>query len=1493
MGLIKKCTFLLLSFLIFQSVYGQQEQPYISSNAAAEEHWINLMYGEDPDPSEVIKAYDNYYAIHPFVKNQHTQYYKRWLKSLSKTLVRSEVQDQIYYQKRSLQNAQRGATTWTPIGPIDWDHDAANRSYAPGAAHVYTIEQAPSNGDILYAGTATAGIWKTTNHGDQWSLLTGDYLSNTCTAITIHPTNPNIIYVELESSVYKSSNGGSTFSPTGNATFQSISMNVKEVRIAPNNSNTILLASDQGFYRSTNAGSTWNLIENGDFLEIEFHPSNPETVYTVKRNGDITEFYRSTNGGTTFTIQTTGWPSPNIAAGEHQQRTEIAVSNAAPNNVYAHATGSANMGSGLYGVYVSTDQGITWTFECCGPQPAGVPSATNMNLMGWSDEGLDDGGQYNYDVAFDVSPTNADSILLGGVNLWVSGNRGSSFTCPSKWSHSYKPNYVHADIHDIKHFDHSNEIWIAGDGGIFYSNDNGANYQRKIYGISGTDFWGYDQGFWFGDVMLGGAYHNGTMLKEEDTYLNGWVCTDGGDGVRGFVHPIIDRQVYSDYNIKNLNGDRNTSPPTRSFDYKPNGTYTTGVSSELLFHPNYQNIYYSGYEDQLILTKDNGYTFEVVHDFDENLAAMAISDSDPDVIYVTTFPGWWDVKHIYKTTDGGSTWTDITPTVPNRAWMPYDIEVDPEDPEHLWIVRTNMYSTPEIDGFSVFESSNGGATWNNISGSGLNGEAPTNIVHQKGSNNALYVGTRRAVYYRDANSSDWTLYSTGLPASTFSLKLRPFYRKQVIRNATNRSVYEIDFKNPNDKVIAMPSVDKATGLCPNDPVQFTDHSIVSEENVSWNWTFEGGTPSTSTERAPIVYYANGGEFNVSLTVSDANGSDTKVMENFIEVEYDCASTAEQNTSLNCLGSNGHMIASGFEANTNNLTITAWIKPSGIQDQYAGIVMNDGDTGGLNFREDNNTIGYHWPGGQWWWDSNLEAPSDEWSYVAMVVSPGGIRIYLNEQEAFHSFEAGPVQFDQIRVGSYKGFSSRNFDGLIDEVCLWNRALTRDEIRLKRHLRKDPNLEEGLFAYYNFDRDGEGAFDLTTNHPGNLQGAANKMMSDLPVANGTSAKQSITTSSAQVLTYAAPGVQLNFSASSNFPNGEIVVSKLEEYPKNKPESKLIDPSYYVINNYGSNITFDNLESIAFNKAGVISNPMLINNFVKLESRMSNAGSAPWQVAINSEMSGSIGNLGSIVFNNASSVNQFGQYILSRGEYMLDSAEVSIIQDNNSTKARLGGGDIQFALQSNNQGFLLPKLSNVDIQTAGSPNQGLLAYHVEEEQIIYFDGLTWRALLLDDIELNGEFNPISNSTGSSLDQANQSKSAVFGLAPSSGFIKLNQVSQNQLPQIATAEEGMLIYNLDLKELQFHDGQSWRTLNSKNSNIQVSGNNTVLVAENGMVIGSSQKDPNAILEFASNSKAFGLPVGNVYEIADPIEGLLLFDENLNCILVHSSNEWKKLLIK
>ena len=852
----------LLSFST--TVYSQIEMKY---NAKSEKlpNWAELMYSENPDEGEVIKLYREYYKTNTFVKNKHTQYYKRWIRNISR-----------YVNSKVESLSSESSNQWQCVGPWDFDQYAASKSYAPGAAHVYTVEQSINNSNVLYAGTATAGAWKTTDKGMNWSLITKNLELNGVYAIEVDFTDFNTIYISGNGGIYKSTDGGNNWDTIGDSNFVSLDHFVKDIKLSPTNNQTLFTATDKGIFKSIDGGNNFNTIMSGNFLEIEFHPNTADTIYFVRQIGDSTEFYRSDDGGNTMTQYSNGWPSP--GSGDEQKRTEIAVSPADPDKIVALATGSANGGSGLYGIYISYDKGENWTFQCCGPHPAGAPSPTNINMMGWQPDGSDDGGQYYYDLALAVNPNNADSIHVGGVNHWVSADNGITFTCPAKWSQPDKKGYVHADIHDINYF--GDDLWFACDGGVFYSANAGDSITKRMFGIAGSDFWGFGIGFKDKDVMLGGTYHNGTLLKDGETYINNWLCTDGGDGIRGFVNFGNPRMAYSDYGGKILSGDRTVNISTFSMNLKPNASYIVGESSQMEFDPRCFNWHYIGNDTTLWLSKNNGGSFEAIHHFDEKVTSVEVAWSNPNVIYVATWPGWWEDKKMYRTNDAGNTWTDITiPSSQLNGYLSrsYDITVSSNDENTLWVARCSQSGNYNlIDGYNVFKSIDGGQNWINLSTPNLDGEHMTNIEHQRGSNGGVYLGTRNTVYYRNDNMNDWEIYNNNLPKRTFSTQLVPYYREGLLINGTNRSVYEIDLYE-NSPPSAQIAADKLEINCINDTVRFVDHSAVRLSSASWEWTFQGGTPSTSTLENPVVVYNAPGTYNVTLKVQDSFGSNTQTI----------------------------------------------------------------------------------------------------------------------------------------------------------------------------------------------------------------------------------------------------------------------------------------------------------------------------------------------------------------------------------------------------------------------------------------------------------------------------------------------------------------------------------------------------------------------------------------------------------------------------------------
>ncbi|MDP7567042.1 MAG: hypothetical protein QF383_01485, partial [Flavobacteriales bacterium] len=202
---------LCLLFITFQfAVFSQVEMKY-NANSESLPTWVQLMYAENPDEGEVINAYTDYYKTHELVKNKHTQYYKRWLRGISR-----------FSNAKPTFKTSKSSNQWECVGPWDFDKDAMSRSYAPGAAHVYTVEQSISHPNILYAGSATGGAWKTINKGDTWNLITRDLPLNGVYAIEIDFANPEIIYISGNGGIYKSYDGGASWSIIGDAAFTSL-----------------------------------------------------------------------------------------------------------------------------------------------------------------------------------------------------------------------------------------------------------------------------------------------------------------------------------------------------------------------------------------------------------------------------------------------------------------------------------------------------------------------------------------------------------------------------------------------------------------------------------------------------------------------------------------------------------------------------------------------------------------------------------------------------------------------------------------------------------------------------------------------------------------------------------------------------------------------------------------------------------------------------------------------------------------------------------------------------------------------------------------------------------------------------------------------------------------------------------------------------------------------------------------------------------------------
>ncbi|MCB0759970.1 MAG: T9SS type A sorting domain-containing protein [Flavobacteriales bacterium] len=879
---------------------------------SSDPQWIQLLYSENPNALEVREAYESYYQTHEFVKNEHTQYYKRWIRVAMLTMDNTgnvlplpyDTQANTHYLEKYAEAQMRDGGEWEEMGPWHYDPEVAMyfQVQSPGACHIYTVEQAPSDADVVWAGGATSGIWKSTDKGMHWQLMSSDLLVTSVYSIAIHPTNPDIVYFgEGDGIIYKTTDGGLTWNMTGDADFQGNPFWCRDLKMLPGDPESLIACTNEGLKITHDGGATWTNEIIGEYMEVEFHPTNPDVIYVVRLLNNKTTFIRSTDGGENFTAVGDGWPNP--AVGAEQKRCEIAVSAAAPDRVYVLASGSENGGSGLYGIYISEDMGDTFTFQCCGDSPAGVPeAANNPNTLGWSEDGSGDGGQYYYDLGLDVSPTQPDLLFSAGICVWRSADAGQNWSLNGHWvtwaGEFTADRYTHADVHDVKFFtttDGDVDMWVASDGGLFYSSDQGDHMEPRMYGIQGTDFWGWQSGARHGSVMVGGTYHNGTLIKNGDLYYwgadsednGGWLAELAGDNFRGFVNPGDSTIGYHDGGSFRYSTDRFTRISGLPFDNskRPNTSYWWGEYGNMEWDPACYQCIYSPVETALWHTTDGGTSWEMVYDFGgSKIVNVKVAARDRAIIYVTqrTNGGSW---RIWRTADAGATWNDITPSdaiMGNNNGASKYIDVHGTDPNVLYFVTVGNQT-----GYQVFKTADGGTTWENLSGSNLNGQFTTAIWHQRGTEDGLYVSTDKAVYYRNATMEDWEMYNNNLPARTPSVFLQGNYCEGKIRSAGSRGVHQCDFYEDfalQASFMASQTVINLGVQCESDTIRFVDNSVVRCGDLSYEWNFNGGTVVEDLGDEMLVLFSALGSYDVSMTITDGNGnSDTWNWADLIQV----------------------------------------------------------------------------------------------------------------------------------------------------------------------------------------------------------------------------------------------------------------------------------------------------------------------------------------------------------------------------------------------------------------------------------------------------------------------------------------------------------------------------------------------------------------------------------------------------------------------------------
>lgn len=666
---------------------------------------------------------------------------------------------------------------WTPLGPIG--SPDAPPGYS-GSGRINFVRFNPTNSNIMYVGTPDGGLWKSTNGGNSWSTNTDFLTVIGVSDLVISPNNTNIMYLatgdrdyhdKYSIGILKSTDGGLSWHTTGLTFALGNRHIISSLLMDPNNSSIMIAATNDGIYRTTDGWVTYSKTQCCSIIkDMKFKPGHSDTIYAA---GD--SIWRSIDNGVHWSQIKTGLPNADI------QRISLGVSPANANYVYA-LIGKASDQSFL-GLYRSTNGGSSFTLQSSSP-----------NLLGYASDGSDDGGQAFYALSIAISPSNADEIIVGGVNQWKSTDGGVNWDIISLWSGDNGFQFVHADVHEIDYLPGSNTTFFScNDGGIFKTTDDGDTWtdisnnlsiaQQEKIGLSQTD----------NTLLVAGHQDNGTNVLFDGV----WTTYFGGDGGECFFDFSSNSTLYLCYVYGEM------YRIDQQLTQINNGIPWGGANGEEFYcnwhqdpaNPN--TLYAAGRKDFYVTTnKGNNWSKKGTPSGSGNILDFIVAPSDNSIIYA--------IKRnaVSKSIDAGATWTNVTGNLPVGSAQLSSLTIADTDPNKLWVTFSGYSS-----GNKVFKTADGGSTWSNIS-SGLPNLPINTIVHTDGNaNDALYVGSDIGVYYFDNLLASWSPFFTQLPnVAVRDLEIR-YSDNKIIAGTFGRGTWQSDLYVSNPQPVSLISFD--------------------------------------------------------------------------------------------------------------------------------------------------------------------------------------------------------------------------------------------------------------------------------------------------------------------------------------------------------------------------------------------------------------------------------------------------------------------------------------------------------------------------------------------------------------------------------------------------------------------------------------------------------------------------------------------------------------
>ena len=719
------------------------------------------------------------------------------------------------------------------------------RSIGPGAmsGRITAIDAVDENPTIMYAGSASGGLWKSTSGGITWEPIFDNEKVHSIGAISVYQKNPNIIWIgtgegnprnslNLGYGVYRSLDAGKTWQLMGLEKTRAI----HRIIVHPDDPNTVFVGAigspwgeqeDRGVYKTTDGGKTWSKILYVDTKtgvgEMIMDPNNPNKLFVnmwqhrrypwfFESGGESSGLYVTHDAGENWKKldEKNGLPKGKLG------RMGLAMSANNSSKVYALIESSKNA------LYASEDGGEKFTMindkEDIGDRPFyyfeiyADPKNENRIYTLYSRVGMSEDGGKSFRQLLEYDGVHPDHhafyINPNDPNLLIDGNDGGLNISRDMGKTWYFTEGI--TVGQFYHINVDNEIPYNIYGGM---QDNGSwtgpAYIWRVDGIRNT----YWQEISFGDGF--------DVVSHPSDSRYGYTMSQGGNvtrfdketGHNRVIRPTHpDKDVFLRFNwnaaIAQDPHDANTVYYASQFLHK---STNSGETWEII-SPDLTTNDTTKQRQQMT----GGLTFDITGaENHTTIITIAPSPVDKNVIYVGTDDG-----NVQVTQDGGKTWKNVVAKLsglPKASWIP-QIQASKYSAGEFWVIANN-YRNNDFAAYA-YHSSDFGKTFTRIADDTKVWGYTLSIKQDTEEPNLVFLGTEYGLYVSFDKAKNWNKWEHGYPkaVSTYDMTIQEREADLVI-GTFGRAIYVLDDirplrsfaknggKAPVGKVAAFPAPD--------------------------------------------------------------------------------------------------------------------------------------------------------------------------------------------------------------------------------------------------------------------------------------------------------------------------------------------------------------------------------------------------------------------------------------------------------------------------------------------------------------------------------------------------------------------------------------------------------------------------------------------------------------------------------------------------------------